>query len=243
MLYSELLNPALQNTFSASYANTEHRVELALTPVYRDPVTQHYHLVMLKRSDQQHAVTDQHQSPVYFEAYDTVLNGKREFLSSRYQNRLYQEQYLADLAKLNTEIFICGLAEEPGEDHTIGHYLVGFIVIDGLEPQKIENPCIIDDQNYQTIHLDSHEPTNLIFDITKNYDIIYQYLYASLPNNDISYATFIKAFESPEKPLDTAIHGTHFGHQALMTPKIFVTLQKLIQGYKLQMYLDSYYSI
>ena len=242
MLFSELLHPALQHTFSTSDAGIKRRVELALTPVYRDSATQRYYLVLMKRSGREHIAPDKHRLSVYFGAYDTVLNGKREFISRRYQERLYQAPYAGELANLNTEIFICGLAQEPNADHTTGHYLVGFSLIDGLEQHKIDNYCVINADNYKTLTFDPHQLTNLVFDITEGYQLIYQHLYANLPTDRIDYPTFLDEIRQPDQVLNKIIHGTNYGEQALLTPKMFTTIQSLMRGFKLKQYIAAYYT-
>ncbi|MEL6723122.1 MAG: hypothetical protein AAFP10_07900 [Pseudomonadota bacterium] len=241
MLFSELLNPVFQRTFSASYLGIEQRIELALTPVYRDPTSLRYHMVIMKRSGDTQQASDKNKLSSYFNAYDTVLNGKRELISIRYHNRLYKSDYAAELNTLESQIFICGLAEEPNDDNTTGHYLVGFILMDGLDPKKIDNPFFIHAKNYQNIIFNPDKLSNLIFDITDNYQTIYRYLHTTLPDSNISYTQFINQFKQPYRTHHGIIHGREFGKSALMTPKMFTTIRSLIQKYRLKNYLDAYY--
>lgn len=109
MLFSELLDPVFQRTFSASYLGIERRIELALTPVYRDPTSLRYHMVIMKRSGNTHQASDKHKLFTYFNAYDTVLNGKRELISTGYHDRLYKSDYAEELNTSESQIFKRGI--------------------------------------------------------------------------------------------------------------------------------------
>ena len=242
MLFSDLLNPVFQRTFSNSYMGSERRIELALTPIYRDPISLRYYLVIMKRSKNTHKDSGKYMiSKSYLDAYDTVLNGRRELISACYQSRFYKECCLDELGDLESQIFICGLAEEPNPDDTIGHYLVGFILINGVDPRKINNCFIVNQDNYKHITSNPHELSNLIFDVTDGYHIIYQHLYANLPDSTMSYTQFMSYLVQSGNTHHIAIHGKQFGENALMTPKMFTTIQSLAKKFKLKQYLDAYY--